>query len=247
MAISAFIPLALFVSILGCVGLRLTGLWQRTRQVPEMTLGFGLLLVSLSMPLSAVGRAPALAMELVGRLCFGGGLWVTATGLGLIVFFNYWVFRRHSRWGQALLAAIVGLLVCSVAYMSAVNFTGSSVDEIKGAMRPGTLTLVAAVGLGFAWAAFESLHYWKASRRRRALGLADPVVTNRFLLWGVASLTSCALMAVIIGCVLSGMTILREPLPLAAMAASGCLMSASWYLTFLAPAGYQRFIRELSA
>ena len=34
-----------------------------------------------------------------------------------------------------------------------------------------------------AWASFESFRYWRAMRKREALGLADPVVTNRFLLW----------------------------------------------------------------
>ena len=33
--------------------------------------------------------------------------------------------------------------------------------------------------------AFESFRYWRMLRRRLRLGLADPVVTNRFLLWAV--------------------------------------------------------------
>jgi hypothetical protein len=35
------------------------------------------------------------------------------------------------------------------------------------------------------WAFYESLRYWRAMRRRDSLGLADPVVTNRFLLWSI--------------------------------------------------------------
>jgi hypothetical protein len=208
-----------------------------------MTLGFGLVLLSVSVPLSTVGRLPATALEPVGRVCFGIGLSISALGMALMVFFNYWVFRRGSRWALALFAVIDALLVGSVAYISAMNFTGSSIDEIKLAMRPGTLTMLGGVGLAFAWAGAESLAYWRTSRRRLALGLADPVVTHRFLLWGIASATSFVLLVVVVACVLSGMTIMREPLPLAAMAASGCVMSASWYLTFLAPARYERFIR----
>ena len=31
------------------------------------------------------------------------------------------------------------------------------------------------------WAFFESFKYWGAMRKRAALGLGDPIVTNRFL------------------------------------------------------------------
>ena len=35
------------------------------------------------------------------------------------------------------------------------------------------------------WLAVESLHYWSGARRRVRIGLADPLVTNRFLLLGL--------------------------------------------------------------
>jgi hypothetical protein len=38
--------------------------------------------------------------------------------------------------------------------------------------------------------AFESFRYWLMLRRRLRLGLADPVVTNRFLLWAVWAVCS---------------------------------------------------------
>ena len=39
------------------------------------------------------------------------------------------------------------------------------------------------MGLVFGWAFVESFRYYIMMRRRVALGLAEPVVTNRFLLW----------------------------------------------------------------
>lgn len=245
MAVSAFVPLALFVISVGSVGLRLASLGRRTRQVPEMSLGIGLLAVSLSMPLSAAGRIPAIALDPVGRVrvCFAAGLAAAVLGLCSMAFFNYRVFRRGSLWGRVGLGLICGPLVVAVAYISATNFRGASVDEIKRSMQPGTLSLLATVGLAFVWMACESLAYYAASRRQRALGLVDPVVTNRFLLWGVASAASSVSMAVIVACVLAGMTTMREPLPLAVMAASGTVMSTTWYLTFFVPQRYQRYIR----
>jgi hypothetical protein len=35
------------------------------------------------------------------------------------------------------------------------------------------------------WAFYESFRYWNSMRRREALGLADPILTNRFLLWSI--------------------------------------------------------------
>jgi hypothetical protein len=43
--------------------------------------------------------------------------------------------------------------------------------------------VVALRELVFVWMAVESFRYWTLLRRRLRLGLADPLVTNRFLLW----------------------------------------------------------------
>ncbi len=36
-----------------------------------------------------------------------------------------------------------------------------------------------------AWACYESLRYYRSMHRRQTLGLADPIVANRFLLWSI--------------------------------------------------------------
>lgn len=244
MAIAAFLPLAFFVAIAGSVGFRLVRLWTRTHSAPEGSLGLGLLLVASSMPLSAIGRVPDLAMHFSGRVCFSAGLLIAAVGLSGMVFFNYQVFRRGSVWGRLLFVAISGLLLASVSYMSVANFRGNSVEEIKPLMRPGTLSLMGAVLLSFLWGAAESFRCRYALKRQLALGLGDPVVANRFLLWGVASVACACLLVVIIACVVSGMTIMQEPVPLGAMSVNGIVMSAAWYFTFFAPARYLRFVRE---
>ena len=40
----------------------------------------------------------------------------------------------------------------------------------------------------YLWTSVESLTWWRRMHRRVALGLADPVVANRFFLWGVLGL-----------------------------------------------------------
>jgi len=247
MAIGAFIPLAVFVVILGSVGIRLMRLWSRTRELPELTLGLGLVIMSGSMPLFGVGRAPALAMGMTGRVCFAlavVAIWVAVT---LMMFFTYWVFRRGSGGAGAVLASVSIALAAAVVYMAIQNFAGDSISAIKPKMRPGTLALMGTIFAAFAWGSAESLRYWAALRRQLALGLGDPVLVDRFWLWGVASATGSVLLVVIIACVMAGMTIMHEPLPLAAIAASGSVMSLAWWLTFFAPEGYLRWVRARAA
>lgn len=247
MAIGAFVPLALFVVILGSVGVRLVMLWRRTRELPELSLGAGLLLVSLSMPFSAVGRLPATALEPIGRICFSAGMFAIAAGISLMVCFNYLVFRRGSAWGLALLALLCGMLLGAAAFMSLANGAAESVVASIRAMRPGTLAMLATILICFGWGGSESFRCRRAQTRQMALGLGDAVVANRFWLWCVASITSSLLLLVLIGCVMAEMTILREPAPLMTISAAGTVMSMSWYLTFFPPERYLRLIRQRAA
>lgn len=247
MAIGALIPLAVFTVIAGSVGFRLIRLWRETRELPEMSLGCGLAVLALGMPFAASGRIPSIALEPLGRLLFCAGLTANIVGVCMMIAFTYLVFRRYVAWARAMLAAMCVVDALALGYICAMNLTGSSVEEIKTLMKPGTVTLIATMLVAFVWSALESFRVRSALRRQRALGLGDPVVANRFLLWGVGSVTSAMLMGVMLWCVLEGMTIMRESLPLSVMSASGAIMSASWYLTFFAPAAYQRFIRERSA
>jgi len=43
------------------------------------------------------------------------------------------------------------------------------------------------------WAGFESIRYYKMQSRRLLLGLADPIVTDRFRLWGLSMLAAGAI------------------------------------------------------
>jgi hypothetical protein len=68
-----------------------------------------------------------------------------------------------------------------------VGFTGSgSVGDWRG-FRSDHVWIwvenVAQISV-YAWGCIEALLYHQKARRRVALGLADPVVANRFALWG---------------------------------------------------------------
>jgi hypothetical protein len=95
----------------------------------------------------------------------------------------------------------------------------------------------------FFWASLESLVYWRLMRRRLALGLADPLVTNRFALWGMglgagAAGTTIAFLGNLFGARYGGSGLVFEAL----IAATGLVGAATLFLAFLPPARYQRWL-----
>lgn len=245
MAAGAFVPLAVFVLVVGTIGWRLLALWWRTRQTPELLLGLGLVLMScIAIPLTGVGRLPAAAETVVGKTCFALGMGSIAVASALLIAFTQRVFRAGEAWAGAFGVGISLLIFGSVVWVSYVNFVGASVAEIVPRMRPGTLVLIGSMLVCFAWASVESFRYRANLERRLALGLADPVLVDRFYLWGVSSGANTVLLAVLLYCVESGMVILRETIPLTALALVGSVMSAAWYLTFLAPEPYLAYVRK---
>lgn len=245
MAAGAFVPLIIFVLVVGTVGFRLLALSRRTAQTPERLLGLGLVGMScIAIPLAGIGRVPALIDSVLGKTSFALGMISIGISAALLVAFTQHVFRPGVRWAMAARVALSLLFIGAVAWMGYVNFVGSGVDAIVARMRPGTLTLMVCLLLCFAWASVESFSYHANLKRRLALGLSDPVLVDRFLLWGVSSAANSLLVLVLIHCVRSGMVILHNPIPLTAIAVLGSVMSAAWYLTFLAPESYLRHVRE---
>jgi hypothetical protein len=96
--------------------------------------------------------------------------------------FDWRVFRPGSRACAALaLAAVAGL---GATWLGLVF-----VDGLEGRSLSGSNAYWCDFWLragAYAWAAGESLHHHARGRRRLALGLADPVVVDRFRLWGIA-------------------------------------------------------------
>ena len=115
---------------------------------------------------------PALAM----RLAFVGfpALFVaTLSGYA----FTYTVFRRGEHW--ALAVACAGTLLA--LWGSFQQLGGWSLQpDLSG---PRTEFLLGRIAC-FAWGTFEGFRAYRMAKRRLALGLADRVVVNRFLLFG---------------------------------------------------------------
>jgi len=164
------------------VGLRLIGLAARTHQLPELAIGAAFLLMGgIGYPLTFAARnglggpenlqamlALAFAVQNLGCLAMAVATWRT--------------FRPDD--SRALAACgLVGALM-------AVGWGGQLATGAFSA-TPGTSWLYwfdyAGRLLPFVWGAVEAWRYHGMLRRRLALGLADPVVTDRFRLWALSA------------------------------------------------------------
>jgi len=81
-------------------------------------------------------------------------------------------------------------LTAGVLAITVIPLSGDAAGSTPTQLSPLTVLGDATrMGAG-AWGAFESLRYFTLMRRRLRIGLAEPAVTNRFLLWGIATLTT---------------------------------------------------------
>jgi hypothetical protein len=93
--------------------------------------------------------------------------------------------------------------------------------------------------------AVESLRYHALLRRRMALGLADPVVTNRFFVWGVGSGATCILVLILTGLYLQGHTLMtNSPAASVVVTLCGIAYTVVPVLTFAPPTAYLRFVER---
>ena len=232
----------------GVVGWRLLALGRRTRQQPELLMGLGLLLVAvLGGPLAAVGRLPALLGTAPGDVVFAVGLAATQLGIALFCAFTWRVFRSDELWATLLLVGLVGALGVEWLGLLHASARGATMEEILPHTRPWAIAIVTSLALAFGWTAGESFAHYRRLRRQRALGLGDPVVANRLLLWAIAGFATVLLCAVIGASMGAGLAPLRHGLPLAAIGSAALCASTCWTLAFLPPAWYLAALRGRSA
>lgn len=240
---------AAFVAVTLAIGARLLLLARRTGGRPERLLGLGLpltggvgygLLIGASLARDAGWEAPALLAAATGL-----GKLAHDAGVCLVLAFVVSVFRPGRAWAR-------GLVVAAGAVMAA-GFAGYAAGGGLGHGRPEGLFYwleFAVIGSYPLWVAGESFRYYALMRRRRALGLAEPVVTNRFLLWGVASLlTLAAIWTVTLPALLLGPRApMAEAAPfLMATAVWGIAAVAAYALTFFPPRAYRAWLERGAA
>ena len=236
-ALAGFATLV-FVGVGTAVGISLLRLAYRTRGLPETLLGSGLfLIVGTGYPLALVAHEIGGTSPIVRGLASMAASSM-AIGWMCVWQFTWRVFRREMvSIGILSWAAVAGLGFCAAWRVGILLFDGSPVMTPTDIPSLGIQVLALSV---YVWTALESFSYWARLRRRLALGLADPIVTNRFFLWG---LTSCLSFLSLIGPALAafaGVDPYSDPLILLLTAMTGLGCSITLSLAFLPPKAYLR-------
>jgi hypothetical protein len=237
----------LFVVVSAVVSMRLLLLARRTKGKPELLLGLGLLGTAVLgygvLIASALvrGLEKPIATTFSERALQAAGQILHDAGVSMILLFVLSVFRAGQRPARALAVALLVAL-----------WGGALGSELENGFRnPG-------IGNGFwwlryavfwtypLWTAVESYRYYAMMRRRVALGLADPVVANRFWLWGAGSLgTALATWTASSPLFLASdpaRMLAWTPVIQLATATIGVVTVALYSLTFFPPPAYQRWV-----
>jgi len=235
-----------FLSVSVVVGARLLLLARRTRKLPELAIGLNFVLAG------AIGYALLLAAESLrllpapwdGRASFAGVTSISI-GAGFVGLFSRAVFRPASPFAGVALAALIGWLLLGVfgSWVLHVLGVASGLGGWLGRWAPN-IGLLAAYG----WSAFEPLRFQALMRRRMRIGMGDPLVANRLLLWGVGTGAIAAVAAIHLVAQLAG----RYELPHSLVGVVSLLVLTTalceWLAFFPPRAWRERFAaREASA
>jgi hypothetical protein len=227
-------------------GVRLLLIARRTRKVPEFAAGVGLLGF-------AVGESSLTGLRLlsgadesshVAPLVAVAVASFVTTLLSLSVFV-WQTFGPSSNARRGLVA---------VLWFAALLCGWGTVDSVWAQLSGGPppplhwrLGLDGSFLILFCWISIDALAYFGKMRRRMAVGLADPVVTNRFFVWGLGS--GLCVLCVVAAAVSYAVTSptgqeARGAMFGAPVAVAGLTSSITWWLTFFPPASYLGWIRS---
>jgi hypothetical protein len=180
------------------------------------------------------------------------GVYVASASFGLygIFVFTQRVFRPASAVARrAVVAAGLAMVLAWIAYGVTDGF---HVGVING---PAYWVGFAVREMAIVWMAVESYLYWAQLRRRMRVGLAEPILVNRFLLWGVWA-TAVSLMQLsdpasrlwywwLTGDAVNYHPEIGRPMTLMTLCATallGTISGSALLLTFFPTAAYRRWL-----
>jgi hypothetical protein len=207
-----------------------------------LAVGVGYLLLSIAVATIELGIAMNTTLRgafvAMGNLATGAGLWATLV-------FTRNVFRPGSAIANAVVWVLSGMMAVGFGiYGMTGGFPTARYDNWGAAIM-----MAGILGANF-WVSFEPLRYHVMMRRRLELGLAEPVVVDRFLLWGVGS----ALRLVLVVGGVGGALLVRNLEPTTALFFSrlvlggtslcGLLASIAYWIAFRPSPRYLRWVER---
>jgi hypothetical protein len=173
------------------VAVPLLRLAARTRQLPERILGIAFLLMGASYlfyetPYALQDEALLVPFSLVGRLLWNASVVTIAA-------FTWVVFHRDQPWARALVWGIAVLLLSGLA----ISVHRGDLEGMAPIGNPGFWLEWVGQVIPFVWIAVDSLIEYSRAHRRARIGLSEPLVSNRYLLFagfGLAQLATVVLL-----------------------------------------------------
>jgi len=225
------------------VGVRLVALWHRNRELPELLIGVGVLGIGpVGFGFMTIASVLGEGHGLVSRALLATGVLAACVGAFAEIVFNTYVYHRGNRLVYGI-AGISGVLLLLCFAGAGVQTGFASMNTVDGPYLGRTVITVACLF----WGSVEALRYWRLMSRRSRLGLADPVVTNRFLLWGLGA--GAAGLGTTVGSVAqwwTGLPPLEIPFVTLSSSLHGSVAALAMWLAFLPPAAYLRRLTERS-
>ncbi len=213
-------------------------LWGRTQKLPELFLG-------LSILLTVVGNGVVVAVDAnvvdVAHRVAGVQLGAMTLNVGFTfaVIFNAYVYRHDAAWAWGLATVLAAGLFVAQGWAWALSITS---DE-HGPLFAVKFGFRAAC---YGWGAVEALLYYRLMNRRVRYGIAEPVVANRFLLWGVASILAIVMLVGLQMVRWFGFESALGATCLVVGSFAGAPSAALFWLTFFPPRRYRRFLNRHS-
>ncbi len=176
------------------IGARLLRLGRRADGGPEWWLGlyfliYGCFATTASISVYIGWSDPAIAFSGDTTQFLNGAFFVLSTiGISCLLIFTQRTFRPGSTGARALMIGTIAVLIAA-----AIGVGITERFQVRVLNGPFYWLAFTARLVPFVWVAIESLRYGAQLQRRVAIGLVDPLLANRFRLWGLWSVVLAAM------------------------------------------------------
>lgn len=233
----------LFVLACGAVGGRLARKAMRTRELPEMLMGVGLLLLVVglvALGASGIGRTSVGEVKLpllaVGLAMFG-------TSAALQAGFVSRTFRPGQHWARLLTTFLGAFAFAVMGRILATAATSPAELMSVDAMRDSVFWIRLPFAAVYMWTAIEGYQQYRMAQRRENLDIGDPVLTNRFMLWTGVGALACFNSILTTTLHAFHITAFNHPVGAASLGVGASLASIALLLVFMPPLRYIEWIR----
>jgi hypothetical protein len=240
MALYGLIAVLSYCLVSLVVGLRLLALARRTRELPECLIGAAFLFGGcFGYPtLVVAGELIAKDPNASHGLFFAGWGGLVAAALCLL---SFWWRVYHPNLAAARGTVGVGAVALVVLLVGLV-LADSPGAEL--ASNPWYLPGLALQGGAYALNGWASARYYALLRRRLPLGLADPVVVNRILLWSVAAWAITLQYVYSLGYMFATGGRVTGGAATGIISSLGLIAAGAMVMAFFPPASYRRWIQQ---